>query len=374
MRATWSHLRPRVLRRLWIVALALAITVLAAQFLAGGQSASHRSWQSDALLVVNESGKDPLRTAPTYAAVISEDGTILPAVARAAGVDVDTAKSRLSVTTLQLTALLRVSYTGDSANEATSAVGALIAAVTGPRPVSQAIAPQSVIVVRDVSQAQAIQQSGTPVLRLALLLGLALGIVLAVALDRADPRVDDEDTVGEAVGTPVTSLRRADTAQLAAMLQRWADLNPSPARIALVESGPMSRGAANAAGRRLIEAAVAGSRPVRVVRQADDTSDQSSPADKGAALTLVTYDDSSAIGLAALKADSTVIVAGEGAPLAEVKRQRRALLELGASPLWCLVVPRHGGHDGKPAAKTPAKRAPGRAAKVAQRRREPSGR
>lgn len=374
MTATWSRLRPRVLRRLWIVALTLALTVVVAELIAGGQAASHRSWQSDALLVVNESGKDPLRTAPTYAAVISEDGTILPAVARAAGVDVDTAQSRLSVTTLQLTALLKVSYTGETANEATSAIGALIAAVTGARPVSKAIAPESVIVVRDVSQPLSIQGSGTPVLRLALLLGLALGIVIAVAMDRADPRVDDEDTVSEAVGTPVTSLRRADTAQLAAVLQRWADLNPSPARIALVDSGPLSRGAANAAGRRLAEAAAALSRPVRVLRQADDTSDQSSAADESAALTIVTYDDSGARGLGALKADSNVIVVTEGAALAEVKRQRRALLELGASPMWCLVMPRHDGHDGKPAAKTPAKRAPGRPAEAAQRRREPSGR
>jgi hypothetical protein len=89
------------------------------------------------------------RLASTYAGLVLEDDSIAQAVARAVNREPAEVRRRLTAVNPANTALIRVTYRGNASEEALAGVRALQASLTGPKPVSRAVRPDSVIAVQE---------------------------------------------------------------------------------------------------------------------------------------------------------------------------------------------------------------------------------
>jgi hypothetical protein len=89
------------------------------------------------------------RLASTYSGLLLDDDLIAKAVGRAVHRELGDVKRRLTAVNPVDTALIRVAYTGTTRAEALAGVKALQASLTGPKPVSPAIRPNSVLTVEE---------------------------------------------------------------------------------------------------------------------------------------------------------------------------------------------------------------------------------
>ena len=89
------------------------------------------------------------RLASTYAGLLLEDDVIAQAVGRAVHREPGDVKRRLTAVNPVNTALVRVTYTGTTSAEALAGVKALQASLTGRKPVSRAVRPNSILTIQE---------------------------------------------------------------------------------------------------------------------------------------------------------------------------------------------------------------------------------
>jgi hypothetical protein len=142
LRAGWIR------RRWWVPVLTVVVATVI-----GGAVAANRpgSYTASVVFVVpvtpGPEGISPdgaQRLASTYAALLLEDDLIAQAVAGAVNREPAEVRRRLTAVNPVNTALVRVTYRGDTSAEALAGVRGLQDSLTGPKPVSRAVRPNSV--------------------------------------------------------------------------------------------------------------------------------------------------------------------------------------------------------------------------------------
>ena len=184
LRAGWIR------RRWWIPVL----TLLVATTIGGVVSANRPgSYTSTMVFVVpsRSGGISPdgaQRLASTYSVLLLNDDLIAQAVGRMVNREPADVKRRLTAVNPVNTALVRVTYTGSTKDEALAGVKALQAGLTSQEPVSPAVVRNSVLTVQE---ARVTAPPGPlTALVLAAMFGLCAAAVFIIALERSDARVD----------------------------------------------------------------------------------------------------------------------------------------------------------------------------------------
>jgi polysaccharide biosynthesis transport protein len=184
LRAGWIR------RRWWVPVL----TVLVATAIGGVVSANRPGSYTSTMVFVVPSTQEGIspdgaqRLASTYSGLLLNDDLIAEAVGRAVNREPADVKRRLTAVNPVNTALVQVSYRGNTRAEALAGVKALQAGLTGPKPVSRAVRQNSVLTVQE---ARVTAPPGRmTALVLAAIFGLCAAAVLIMALERSDPRVD----------------------------------------------------------------------------------------------------------------------------------------------------------------------------------------
>lgn len=186
-------LRAGWIRRRWWVPL---LTVLVATAIGGFVSANRPGSYTSTMVFVVPSTPGPKGTSPdgaqrlasTYSGLLLNDDTIAQAVSDEVKREPADVKRRLTAVNPVNTALIQVTYRGNTRAEALAGVEALQASLTGPEPVSAAVRSNSVITVQEAG----VTAPPGPItaLVLAALFGLCAAAVLIIALERSDTRVD----------------------------------------------------------------------------------------------------------------------------------------------------------------------------------------
>jgi hypothetical protein len=184
-------------RRGWVLALSVAAALAAVLALAdAGPSES----SAEAILVVRAQGRlaeqpdSSTRLAATYAKLIPVDARVENTVKRTIP---DPAGWSIATTNDPNTALLRLVFSAELAEDAVDGAGLAAKAISGPRPVSRNIRPNSVAIVSVPTSAQGSGGTGQS-LAVGLILGVFIGLVIISYWRRRDARVD---TIAEARDT-----------------------------------------------------------------------------------------------------------------------------------------------------------------------------
>jgi capsular polysaccharide biosynthesis protein len=178
-------------RRGWLVLLSIVLVSLVAW--AGGKALS-RSYSAEAVLVVRAGG--PLAAQPdassklatTYATLIPLDARIQTAVEQALPSDQNVS---FTASNDANTAILRVTFEAPKEQEAVEGALAVTHAITGRKPLSPSIAPNSVAIVRLPSSAKSSGGTSTELATVGAALGLLLGLVLVAFWRSHDTRIDE---------------------------------------------------------------------------------------------------------------------------------------------------------------------------------------
>ena len=184
LRAGWIR------RRWWVPVL----TVLVATAIGGFVSANRPGSYTSSMVFVVPSPPEGIspdgaqRLASTYSGLLLDDDLIAQAVGGAVHREPGDVKRRLTAVNPVNTALMRVTYKGDTRGEALTGVKALQAGLTGPKPVSPAVRRNSVITVQEARVTA--PPGAMTALVLAAIFGLCGAAVLMIALERSDTRVD----------------------------------------------------------------------------------------------------------------------------------------------------------------------------------------
>jgi capsular exopolysaccharide synthesis family protein len=192
-------LRAGWIRRRWWVPL---LTVVVATVIGGAVAANRPgSYISSMVFVVPSTpgGISPdgaQKTASNYSALLLEDDLIAQAVGRAVNREPADVRRRLTAVNPVNTALVRVTYRGNTRAEALAGVRALQISLTGPpKPVSPAVKTNS---VSPIQEARVTAPPGPmTAFVLAAMFGLCAAAVLIIALERSDTRVDDTAVLEE---------------------------------------------------------------------------------------------------------------------------------------------------------------------------------
>jgi capsular polysaccharide biosynthesis protein len=217
-------------RRAWIVVLCVVVATVMATAVGGR---GRTVYVANATMLVPQgrpAAADPgrateaQRLAASYAGILGEDARITTAVGDAMGLSPGEARNRITVTNRANTAVIDVRVAGDTPVAAGQGLRALIKGVTAETPVSDAVAPGTLVATRQADEG-ARSTGDLPPPLVGAVLGLVLGVVAAIALARADRRADHVDDLVEFVPCPVTPVPPDDgpatTAMLAAVGQRW---------------------------------------------------------------------------------------------------------------------------------------------------------
>ena len=185
-------------------------------------SASDRPAAAATLGVESADSPDPTnsnRLAANYAGLIPADAAITNYAARRAGLSDSGLRRGLKVSNDVNTSLIRLSLTNREYARARTGILSLVQALTGERPVSSAIPPASLKVVR-LPAATVAQASSTPLVPIVgAVVGLLLGFALVFARRRRDPRIIDVDT-GTELGIMVAQLPQT-TSAFATLARSW---------------------------------------------------------------------------------------------------------------------------------------------------------
>ncbi len=146
LRAGWIR------RRWWVPVLTVIVATIIGGVVAANRPGSYTSTM--VFLVPSTSGRGlspdhAQKLASTYSALLLADDLIAQAVGRAVNREPADVKGRLSAVNPVNTALVRVAYRGNTNAEALAGVWALQAGLTGPKPVSPAIRPNSLLAVQE---------------------------------------------------------------------------------------------------------------------------------------------------------------------------------------------------------------------------------
>jgi capsular polysaccharide biosynthesis protein len=311
-------------RRGWLLAVTTALVAVCAYLVGSMRPAVY---SAEAVGVVSANARltpdQANQLAITYARLIPNDEAIAATAARSLRTAPSDVLRRLSVFNDLNTALLRIDYRAATPEGARAGAEAVLQAVTGGRPVSPNIAPNTIGVVAQPRRA-ASSRSVPALVAVGLILGLALGAVLIVAWERMDPRIDDLSQLSSELACPASSFQALSDPSTAALLERWKALSRQPLarrpqlRVALLPvtsraeqhlhrvTEKLSRGLADGAACMLLQSGVLteGSADLGVV----------------------------------MSSDITVLVVERGAPRAAVRKTANMLHTFGIAPGWAILI------------------------------------
>ena len=211
-------------RRVWVILICLIVAVGGGALI---QRALPVSYSASAELLVpagfNSNGpgaaSEADNLAATYAVVLPADSQLEQLVAAAAGIPQSQVAKRLHITLATGSSLLNVTLSTPTASGAVSGLRALVTAVSGHRPATDAVAAGSLLPIHVDSAATRTSSSLKRGLALGGSIGLIIGIVAAIVWHRADPHIDDLTELREVSGCP--SWKGAGSRE---MLSSMADL------------------------------------------------------------------------------------------------------------------------------------------------------
>jgi capsular exopolysaccharide synthesis family protein len=188
LRAGWIR------RRWWVPVLTVVVATTIGGVVAANRPGSYTATM--VFVVPSTTGRDgggttadgAQKLASNYAALLPDDDLIARTVARAVKREPAYVNGRLSAVNPVNTAIVRATYTGRTRAEVLAGIKALQAALTGPKPASPAVRPDSVLSVQEAR----VTAPSSPMtsLVLAAIFGLCAAAVLIIALERSDVRVD----------------------------------------------------------------------------------------------------------------------------------------------------------------------------------------
>jgi hypothetical protein len=348
-------------RRGWVLAVSVVVVTIV---VAGASKAADTVYIGEAIAVVPSgagegkpgSAGEANKLAFTYAGLIPQDGRVRARVAATLG---RRATGAIVSFNDPQTALVRLRYENKDPAVAVRGARAIAEAVTGPDPITTAIAPDSLLLSRLPERAfRKAGPTNTPI-PIGVTLGLFLGVVLVAAWARADPRVDNADALRRTLSVPVTDASALTATSTHALLTRWMTLaGSSPAHVAMV---PVGGPPANDLSRVLL--LIGRGQGVRVaVGERNDgvggvgtarddrtwnalvsaaTAGRLRPAESEVDLVLVRAGEigSEAAGEAvALACDLTVLVVRGGTQVAAVTRAVTTLAQFGLDVAWAVLV------------------------------------
>ena len=345
-----------LLRRGWVILVCMGAVALLASAIA---SSRDRIYTAEGIIVVPSgareggpgSANDALTLAATYAGVIPADTVVQRRIAAATGLDRRNVAPNIEVIQDTGTALLRLRYKSQQPDRAEKGARALLAAVTGRRPATRAVARNTTRIVRQPQEPTSSSGLDAGAVPIGLLLGLFLGSVLLVAWERADRRIDDAVALGDELDVPASELKALSTMSVAALVERWERLGePDGSRVALLPVSKRLRNRAQEAAARLAADAGRHGRVVTVVggpaHRAGETSGGvvgEHEASGARPLQLVVggvpggKDSGEAVALAS---DLTILIAAPGSKAGRVRRAAAVLRQFGVEPSWALMVRR----------------------------------
>jgi hypothetical protein len=173
----------------------------------------------------SSSGGDALaanRLAANYVGLISEDSQVIDYAARRAGWTAGELRSRLRVTNDFNTSLVRISVQGSDYAQSRRAVLGMVKAVTGPRPITDKVAPSTL----EVTRLPGADDGGSSGVGTAPIVGGLLGLLIAAAMawaiGRRNPRLRSAASVRELFGVPILDLDEWTPQVGRSLMSRWA--------------------------------------------------------------------------------------------------------------------------------------------------------
>jgi capsular polysaccharide biosynthesis protein len=325
-RSTGRKVPTWVLRRSWLLVLALLAGTAGGFLAAAGSSTSYSA--TSTLVVQSGAGRagpgsanDAEALATTYAALIPKDQAILQRVAGSLHTSTSAVSQHLSVSVELGTSLLLVRYNAPTAEEAVAGSALLARTVVGSAAPTPAIASGSVVIVQLPTTGVAggaLHKYGAPI---GAIFGMLLGIVLVLAAERADPRIDDTFTLGRAAGCPAASVPEdLSVPELAGALTRSA----GGATVTVVPLEDPDGVAALALARRLVTTMPATS--------------SGSPLAVGPSFATGAVDLSRGSG-------PTILVLRTGRRLRDVSAAVERLRLMGRAPVWAVLVGKRTDQD-----------------------------
>lgn len=345
----------RVLRRRgWVLLAAIAITTIAAYFVASERGVSYTAESTAVVSATPNSLLTPDQAdtlAATYSALIPKDAAIDGAVASAVGTSVADVQKKLSAFNTTGTALLAIDYQGTSAADAIAGATAALNAIAGKHPVSTNIIPGSVGAVQVPAQASA-SKTVDVLTAVGVILGIALGALLMVVWERVDPRIDKPEDLSQETGAPASPVGVVSPAGMNALVARWRTLaDHGPTRIALVPVTADVHADLPKVALRLGQGQVNGSQFQGnvVLRGSNGTREEITEGEVltqqvgNAGPTMIVCEVPTA-NLTALETimdcDLVVLVARRGTPRAVLRDSLDSLTEFGVSPKWAIFLGR----------------------------------
>jgi hypothetical protein len=324
--SSWRKVWVEVRRRGWVVLLSVAGVVVVALAVASVLSTSSRA---ESVLVVRAAGplaeqpNSSTKLAATYATLIPLDTKIQVAAEEALA---GSSGWSFSTTNDPNTALLRLTFEAEDAEEAIEGAKIVSRAVSGPEPVSGNIEPGTIAVVRLPTSAEE-SSAETQLLAVAVVLGLLLGIVLLSYWRPRDARVDTLSDLRSLLTCRCFQVSLVTAEGLRSLFDALVD-----------RSG---RGST----------AVVPCRP-RDVRTAESLAKVLTNAFGLESFTLTAVPGSTEAGeLAAAEAKTTILVVSAGARRQAVVDAVDVLERYGAAPAYAIIVGDHGRAPGPPIAR-----------------------
>jgi hypothetical protein len=262
--------------------------------------------------------------AATYAAEIPQDQAVRGVIATAADMSPAQAGRDLTITVENGSALLDVRFTAPVRADVAAGLTALTDAVTGPDPLSAAIAGGTLVLVRPPDATVNSSMSPRRTVPLGALLGLVIASVVAVAWERSDPRVDDVDDLRAELACPcwpaASNLGAAAAASIVAAWRARADV--WCLSVAFIPVGHADPSAESKLREAIQGAAGPGGILVRDVNLETGTHDEALTGSE----------------------DLAVLIVKRGSRLEELRTTVGRLEELGRSPAWAFLL-RSRGHS-----------------------------
>lgn len=196
---------------------------------------------------------DASRLARTYASLIVEDLAIVEFVSGETGRSVEDLTGVFDVANTPDTPLIEVTIAGSDADSVAAALEAFVSALSGPRPASPSIAPDSLRVVR-VEKPVASSATGiVPAVPAGLVLGALIGVVAAIFWERWKPIIDTESEAAAQVGVPTRDIPHLPSGFGSWVLKRWAELAGPEGWVLIVACAPVDLPTIYAVGVELAE-------------------------------------------------------------------------------------------------------------------------
>lgn len=318
----WARGRPSSLRkalietrrRSWVVILSI---VLVGAVTWGVTTVISRSYTAESILVVRAGG--PLAAQPdastklaaTYATLIPLDTGVQEAVERSLP---DQRNSSFTASNDANTALLRANYKAPNAGLAIAGARAVARAISGGKPASASIAPNTIAIVRLPSRATGSASTPAEIVLVGAVLGLLLGLILVAFWRSRDIRIDDVRELRQQLRCPCFDVGARSSTGLSTLAETLASTSGI---ISILPSTPRDQHAES----RLLEQLVKIAPGERFLSAGPPGSEQAGE-------------------LTAVAADSLLLVVSTGARAAELDEAVDILERYGVTPSYAALVGR----------------------------------